>query len=58
MNRQLKMGGACCDPKGQAPKNTLTKMVCKGGSAAPIKNAVAMKPKAKGYSKIKGAISG
>jgi len=32
----------------------------KGGpqTAKPIKNAVAMKPKAQGYKKIKGAVTG
>lgn len=55
MNKMLKGGDACC-AKCSPPKNAGTAR--KEAGPAGIKNAVAYKPKAKGYSKIKGTISG
>lgn len=47
---------ACC-PSCTPPRNALTKMKMSETQVRPIKNNVS-KPKATGYKKVKGAVSG
>lgn len=46
----------CCAT--HAPKNTVSKMKLQSGAAQGVKNAVAMRPKNVGVSRVKNAVSG
>lgn len=51
----------CCTKVGKPVKNNAIASIgtyCGHGEAKPIKNAVGTQPKAAGYKKIKGTVSG